>query len=382
MHVLLLPKWYPGTHDPQLGDFIRKQAIATSGLVRMSVMHLVPVPGLASAVEMSVADSAGLWELEVRYRATIIRWRPARKASNLIRYWRASLRGWQRVRLERGLPDLIHAYILVRPALFAWYMGMRHRRPFIISEQSSEYIDGSYAAKGFAFHALSRFLFRKAKAITAVSHVLGEALRHHRLCANYEVTPNVVPGLDRPLPVGHESGLFMMVADLVDRTKNISGVLRALATARLADEKAHLAIIGDGPDRAMLEQLTVQLGLSGRVRFLGRMANAQVLDHLANAQAVIINSNVETFSVVTGEALAQGKPVIATRCGGPQAFITPENGVLIDPRDDDALAKAMLDMIRGGKTYDAATVRGTIEGRFSPQVVGEVFNRIYKQAVS
>jgi hypothetical protein len=51
------------------------------------------------------------------------------------------------------------------------------------------------------------------------------------------------------------------------------------------------------------------------------MENTAVLDRMAVCGTVIINSNVETFSKVTGEALALGKPVIATRCGGPEAFI-------------------------------------------------------------
>ena len=98
--------------------------------------------------------------------------------------------------------------------------------------------------------------------------------------------------------------------------------------------------------------------------------------------SVIINSNVETFSVVTGEALASGKPVIATRCGGPTAFITPANGVLIDVGSDAQLAAAMLAVHRGHGAYDPATVRASVSDRFSPEAVGTAFLHVYQRVLA
>ena len=133
----------------------------------------------------------------------------------------------------------------------------------------------------------------------------------------------------------------MMVADLVDRTKNVSGVLRALSLAREQGVLLRLIVIGDGEDREMLESLCRELCLSEQVTFLGRLPNAAVLEHMARTGTVVINSNVETFSVVTGEALTLGRPVVATRCGGPTAFVSDDNGMLVEPGDDAGLAEAL-----------------------------------------
>ncbi|MBK9177049.1 MAG: glycosyltransferase [Flavobacteriales bacterium] len=377
MHVLFLPKWYPGLKDPQLGDFLRKQALATAAFARMSVVHLEP--GTSEVVPAAeVHEGDGAWELTMRYRTSTCSFLPWRKAINGIRYVRAGQQAWRRVIQERGRPDLIHAYILLRPVALAWWTGRRAGVPFMVSEQSSEFITAAYARRGRAYHAISRFLLRRARAITAVSAWLGEALKQHGLCDQYHIVPNVVPGIDRPLPPAGRPGAFLMVADLVDHIKNVSGVLRALASARSTDERLRLIIIGDGTDRAMLEQLTDRLGLRGAVTFLGRMPNTEVLDRMAEAFAVIVNSNVETFSVVTGEALAQGKPVIATRCGGPQAFITQANGILIEPTADAALADAMLQLTRDADRYAPADVRATVSDRFSPDAVGHGFHAIYQ----
>jgi glycosyltransferase involved in cell wall biosynthesis len=174
----------------------------------------------------------------------------------------------------------------------------------------------------------------------------------------------------------------MMVADLVDRTKNVSGVLRAMAEARRQEPAITLDIIGDGPDRAMLQGLVGDLGLADAVRFHGRIANAEVLRLMAGTGSVIINSNVETFSVVTGEALASGKPVIATRCGGPTAFITPANGILIDVRSDEQLSAAMVRLVREHGAYPPAHVRTSVGDRFSVDAVGQAFGAIYQRVLA
>lgn len=171
----------------------------------------------------------------------------------------------------------------------------------------------------------------------------------------------------------------MVVADLVDGTKNVSGVLRALKAGREQGHDLRLDVIGDGTDMNALRTLSGQLGLNGHVNWLGRMSNSEVLTTMAGTGTVIINSNVETFSVVTGEALALGKPVIATRCGGPVAFITAENGVLIEPRDDQALATAMIARSREERPYDPATIRRSVDERFSATAVGERFFAMYQR---
>ena len=381
MHVLFLPKWYPGRKDPQLGDFLRKQALAAAAHVRMSVVHVEAMADLQPGEEMGLNDSDGAWELTVRYRASQSSLGAWRKTVNFLRYWSAAKHGWQRVVSERGRPDLIHAYILVRPVLFAWWTAGRNNIPYIVSEQSSEYLDGTYAGKSEFFKWISRSLFKRAAAITAVSEWLGDALVQHKLCSTFAVVPNVIPGLDRPLPPPGTPGHFLVVADLVDRTKNVSGVLRALHQARRSEPRIALTVIGDGPDRPALEALAAQLGIMGSVRFLGRLPNAEVLEHTGRTFAAIVNSNVETFSVVTGEALAQGKPVIATRCGGPVAFITPGNGTLIQVRDDAALAQAMIDMTNAAGDHDPVRIRQSVSDRFSPEAVGRAFVTIYQRAL-
>jgi glycosyltransferase involved in cell wall biosynthesis len=381
MHILVIPKWYTGRNDPQLGDFVRKQALAVAREHKVTVVFTVPLKGLAVAEEQELFEADGAWELRCYYRPSDASVGPLRKLINLRRYWKASWNGLHRAFQQRGLPDLTHVHILVRPALVAWWLKRTRGVPYILSEQSSEYLDGTWRAKGPLFKAINRWLFRHASAVTVVSAHLGEGLKALGLSTDHQVVPNVVPGTELPLPSPGDPRHFLVVADLVDRTKNVSGVLQALKLAVDRGHDLHLSIIGDGPDRMELNALANSLGLAHRVEWLGRISNAEVLARMGRTGAVIVNSNVETFSVVTGEALALGRPVIATRCGGPEAFITHENGLLITPRSSEELAAAMTRLATDA-ARDPATIRRTVIDRFSAGSVCATFQTIYQQVLA
>ncbi|MEZ4755903.1 MAG: glycosyltransferase [Flavobacteriales bacterium] len=379
MHVLFLPKWFPGRNDPQLGDFLRKQAIATAAEVKVSVLFVTALD--ATAPIMEVRDSEGLWELHgyyPRYQGGPAPWR---SWINLWRYLRTVRQGWNQLVQQRGRPDLVHAHILLRPAVLAWWWRWRWGIPYVVSEQSSGFMTGAFDRRGRLYRTVSRFVLRQANSVSTVSAHLGARMKALGLINAHSVVPNVVPGLDRPLPAPGVPGHFLMVADLVDEIKNVSGVLWALAQIIDHVPGARLDLIGDGPDRALLERLCDELKLRDRVTFHGRLPNRAVLDHMAGCAAVIVNSRVETFSVVTGEGLAMGKPVIATRCGGPEAFITPENGILVPVDDRSSLSAAMLHVITHAGTYAPERVRASVQARSSAAAVGIAFRTLYERTL-
>jgi len=119
-----------------------------------------------------------------------------------------------------------------------------------------------------------------------------------------------------------------------------------------------LHIVGNGVDREKLEILSEKYGLLNRMIFFeGMVPVDEVASFFCECDFFVLNSNFETFSVVTAEALAYGKPVIATRCGGPEEFVNSNCGILIEPRDNDALVKAMNYMLDNFSTYNPEDIR-------------------------
>ena len=100
-----------------------------------------------------------------------------------------------------------------------------------------------------------------------------------------------------------------------------------------------------------------------------------------DADAFVLASRLETFGVVYIEAMAAGLPVIATACGGPEDFVSPDNGILVPKEDVPALADAMERMIRTRESYDSAAIARFARDRFSPAAVAGELEAVYRQIV-
>ncbi len=144
--------------------------------------------------------------------------------------------------------------------------------------------------------------------------------------------------------VKHHAGTgrrLLFVGRLVP-AKGLPILLEALAKV----EGAVLDVIGDGPDRKMLEEKARSLNLAHRVTFLGYQSQAQVRALLKQADVFVLSSFAEGLPVVLMEAMAAGIPVVATRIAGiPELIYDEENGLLVSPGDSNAAANAICRLL-------------------------------------
>ena len=131
----------------------------------------------------------------------------------------------------------------------------------------------------------------------------------------------------------------------------------------------------------MKELAQESLHLKGRVFFHGRLTNPEVLQFLKQASFLVVNSNIETFSVISAEALLMGKPVIATHCGGPELFIDETNGLVIPRKDDEALETAIKQMLKTYSNYDSVKLSRGIKEKFGAPVIGRSFVNLYEEVL-
>ena len=113
----------------------------------------------------------------------------------------------------------------------------------------------------------------------------------------------------------------------------------------------------------------------------GFCSRDQMAADYRNSDLFILPSWSETFGVVYIEAMAAGLPVIATRCGGPEDFVTEENGLLIPVGDRDELIRAMDQMWEDCARYDRAAIAENAVSRFSAEAIARQLTDIYNKLV-
>jgi glycosyltransferase involved in cell wall biosynthesis len=119
--------------------------------------------------------------------------------------------------------------------------------------------------------------------------------------------------------------------------------LEAFAASRLPNDEYW--IVGDGAEMEPLQQLAQRLGISDRVKFLGKLTQPEALAQLRQADVLIHPSLHDSGGFVCLEAMALGKPVVCLNVGGPALQVTPETGYLIEPRSPDYVRSTMADIM-------------------------------------
>ncbi len=151
----------------------------------------------------------------------------------------------------------------------------------------------------------------------------------------------------RPLPAVPHA---ISVARL-SKEKDFGTLLRAVALARAEVPEFRLTIVGDGAERASLEQLTDELGLRDVVTFLGERRDIPEL--LSQASFFVSSSKTEGISLTLLEAMAVGLPILTTRVGGnPEVVQEGVTGRLVEPLNPDALASGIVEMCRDRQTRE------------------------------
>jgi glycosyltransferase involved in cell wall biosynthesis len=119
--------------------------------------------------------------------------------------------------------------------------------------------------------------------------------------------------------------------------------LQVAAKLRERSADAHFLVIGDGPLRSRLEQLTQELSLTDCVHFLGTRSDVPAL--LSLATVVLLTSRNEANPVSILEALACGRPVVATRVGSvPEMVLDGRVGYLVEPQDVAGMAERVAEL--------------------------------------
>ena len=126
--------------------------------------------------------------------------------------------------------------------------------------------------------------------------------------------------------------------------KRLDVLLRATEQLRKAIPRLEVGIVGNGPEYARLQQLCDELSLRQNVHWLGDVSLSRLAQEYNRADIFCLPSEQEGFGLVFLEAMAAGKPIVATRAAAVPEVV--RSGILVKPGDWNALAEAILHLYR------------------------------------
>jgi glycosyltransferase involved in cell wall biosynthesis len=282
----------------------------------------------------------------------------------LLAYLRASVRATTRLK-----PDVVHAHWWFPGGVIGAVASLLTRTPLVITLHGSDV----HIAERPGLRKLARLTLRRAKVIGVVS----EALRREvidllnvdpakvvvlRMPVQMPVPADLTPPVDPP-------PLRLVCVGRLAREKGFGVLLDALA---MLDGPVSLDVFGDGPARAELEAAARAGDVD--VRFHGARPRAEIAETLAHAHALVVPSLREGLGIVALEALAVGRPVIASGTGGlVETVVDGDDGILVPPGDPHALADAL-------RRLPLPPPKASAVARHRPEAVAQAHVDAYRRA--
>lgn len=325
--------------------------------------------------------AAGVSVEVIGFRGFRIFRHPHRIAAQLFRLVRA-MRRWQ--------PHVAHGFLFWAYVLAA-YAARLARVPIVLSSRRSL---GRFKAGKRHFLALERLANRMTDLVIANSEaVRQDAMREEGLAGEKVVV--IHNGLDltrfgappdealrRSLGLDRKGPVIGVVANFL-HYKGHQHFLEAWSAVAQRFPEAVALLVGDGPLRPVVEARLETTGLARSVRVLGTHEDVPAL--LALMDLVVLPSLEEGFSNAILEAMAAGKPVLATAVGGnPEAVIHGATGLLVPPRDSQTLAETMLWLLerpREAARFGEAGRRRVAE-RFEISAMVRQYEAVYERLVA
>lgn len=395
MRILTLSTIYPNEKNDHIGRSVAflDQALAEVGVEGVTLFFRPWIPAfLAEGVE--------------RWRDLALRNRVEKKNGHTVvfdqyfhfpRRYRLDLsarfmmrRAKRIISQNRGTFNLIHGQSIYPAGLAACLLSERFQVPFIITLRDDlSHLEDRLSKSGPSFANLVNKMFHHVNGIFVHGPAILRDLPRYlppKRSIPVLMAPNGVDveGIERvlsslPSPHLHPWGSIVSVGYLY----RLKGIHENLGALKILDEQGlrdwQYTVVGDGPYREELKDLSIKLGLKDRVRFEGRVPFEKAIGYMREADIFSLPSFAESFGNVYAEAAVCGKPVVGCRGYGAEVTVRDgETGLLVPPRDVQAQANALAYLLRNPETARAMGQKGRERIR---EFTWERTARIYKEVM-
>ena len=284
---------------------------------------------------------------------------------------------------RRAAPDVLHSHGYLPDVLSA---SLGRKFPAARVSTVHGFTGGGWRNRFYEW--LQRRSYQRFDAVVAVSKKLASDLaprvpdRALQTLANAWMLPE-----EQLSPEAARQALTLSLEDFhigwvgrISREKGADMLIEALPA--LNDIRLHVSLIGDGVERAKLEQRVNELQLEDRVSFRGEVARASRL--FPAFDLFVLSSRTEGTPITLFEAMHAGVPIVATSVGGVPSVVSSEEAVLVPPEDPAALASAIREVHDhpADAAARAARARSRLEKDFAAAPWIEAYDRIYNDAAA
>jgi len=288
--------------------------------------------------------------------------------------------------------DLVHTHLVHANILGCMAARLAGRIPVISSEVNTT----DWTQRNVLVRALARWCHRQVEVVTVISSAVRDTVVGRAHLDPRRITM-IRPGVDLSLHV--KTGPEMTreakrelgfepdrpIVGTVARFDPRKGLVTLICAADLVLKRypdALFLIVGDGRTRGDIEREINRLRLERSVRLLGSRNDVFAL--LRAFDIFVLPSHAEGLSISVLEAMATGKPVIATSVGGlVESVVAGETGLLVDPGDEVALSQAIIDLLNDPARRSAFGTRGRerVEKTFNPTAYVRETEQLYREVL-
>ncbi|MBX9867368.1 MAG: glycosyltransferase [Burkholderiales bacterium] len=378
MNIVIIPSWYPSKTNSLSGIFFREQASLFAAKYRNCMIHVLYVQNEPFKLSFDSTIKTSCNNNFHEHTLNTCQILPGRysffeRVNNFFlkkKYETLFLS----IINNYGSVDLIHVQSIYNRGSIAKYLSKKFGIPYIIQEHSSAISKG----ENNNFPQFYKNIFQDASSVFAVSGAAAQTLQL-LIGKDVKVLPNFINDDRFSLTsnIRKSPFKFLCVSFLVEM-KGIDMLIQAMSILiHKHNLCVELEIIGFGCEFNNLTNLCKELNLINHVKFLGSKSQVEISDYYKSCNCFVLPSRYETFGVVYLEALASGRPIIATRCGGPEDIVDEVNGILVDVDDVISLSKAMLKIMINFDSYDCNKIRLNYEQKFGSNSILQILYQSY-----
>lgn len=379
--VLMVPTWYPIGADKLLGIYHKEFASSLSITENVDIDMLYIARERLSNPFLYLKMKKNEMIKENHYNVYIhhmLNLNPISFHLQLKSYTKHLEKAFLEYIKINGRPDILHAQVTIPAGYACTVIGKKYDIPVLVTEHSS-YFKRFFKKNNEKY---GKFVLKNATYSTVSHYMKKEILNYTDSC---EIIPNIVDTkdiFDIPKNKKKDSCFRLVSVCALRQGKRIDDTIKAMKILikNGTIKNIHLDVIGEGYYQEYYKQVCTDLKMNDYVTFLGKKEKKEIAEILKHEDALVISSDIESFSISGIEALASGLPVISTKCGGPEEYLNDQTGALCESMNPDDMAKAIFNVYSNLNNYDPKKLREIAE-QFNKENVSKKTVQIYKNMI-